>query len=441
MTVLTLPASILTRLAARLVPVPLARSLASNLGQRARSRRDKFRGSERQLLIDVSVITHHDARTGIQRVVRGLLMQLAASLPSGYCIRPIYATRYRNYRYAKNFSLFPNPAALADTTVVARPGDVFIGLDLAAHVLPRHLAQLLAWKLKGVELHVFVYDLLPLMRPEWFSAVAPDHFQRWIRTLAIVADSTICISENSKTELSTWLATRFGLDGQRFPISTIPLGTDLAGSQPSQGLPAGVEHLLNQLRARPTILMVGTLEPRKGYAQALTAFELLWRRRQDVNLVIVGKPGWKTDALQQRLRNHSEYEHRMWWLENASDELLERLYRQADGVLACSEGEGLGLPLIEAIRFNKPVLARDIPVFREAKSPHLSFFSGFGPDDLASSLSQWITTLAKAPLSDPNDLKLPTWEDSARHLLTCLGIEPERQHQPRSNMLLSAGAP
>ena len=39
--------------------------------------------------------------------------------------------------------------------------------------------------------------------------------------------------------------------------------------------------------------MVGTLEPRKGYLQALDAFERLWEQGVEVNLVIVGREGWK----------------------------------------------------------------------------------------------------------------------------------------------------
>ena len=42
--------------------------------------------------------------------------------------------------------------------------------------------------------------------------------------------------------------------------------------------------------------MVGTIEPRKGHSQSLDAFELLWSKGAPQRLVIVGKPGWMTEA-------------------------------------------------------------------------------------------------------------------------------------------------
>lgn len=47
--------------------------------------------------------------------------------------------------------------------------------------------------------------------------------------------------------------------------------------------------------------MVSTVEPRKGHAQTLSAFESLWEQGQDINLVIVGKRGWLVDELVARL--------------------------------------------------------------------------------------------------------------------------------------------
>lgn len=57
--------------------------------------------------------------------------------------------------------------------------------------------------------------------------------------------------------------------------------------------------LINDLSAR-------TLEPRKGHAQVLDAFEQLWPLGVDANLVIVGKQGWMVDELVARLRSHLE---------------------------------------------------------------------------------------------------------------------------------------
>ncbi len=94
--------------------------------------------------------------------------------------------------------------------------------------------------------------------------------------------------------------------------------------------------------------MVGTIEPRKGHAMVLSAFETLWAEGHDVNLVIVGRKGWLVDALCSRLAGHARLGRRLFWFESASDEYLDAIYANSSCLMAASEGEGFGLPLIEA---------------------------------------------------------------------------------------------
>jgi glycosyltransferase involved in cell wall biosynthesis len=168
--------------------------------------------------------------------------------------------------------------------------------------------------------------------------------------------------------------------------------------------------------------MVGTIEPRKGYETALAAFESLWRDRRGeaLDLVIVGKPGWKTTALQEKLRTHPERGARLHWLTDVSDEGLCRLYDSCAGVLVASEAEGFGLPLIEAAAFRRHVLARDLPVFREQRLPNVTFFNDESPAALGQRLLE-LAALGKArpaPISE-----LPSWSSCVDGLLREIGIE------------------
>jgi len=382
-----------------------------------------------QLLVDVSVIYQNDARTGIQRVVRALLLQLLKSPPSGYRVCPVFATRHNGYCYACPDFLEKPRSANAGKLVEFENGDIFLALDLAAHLLPRHQAQLLQWKRAGVQLHVIVYDLLPLLHPEWFNPKTTHNFKRWIRWLAIYADNTICISQTVKTEVHTWLNARYGLRATDLASATISLGADIEASAPSSGLPANAEILLDHLRKTSYVLMVGTLEPRKGYDQALMAFEKLWERPDsEISLVLVGRVGWKTEALQKKLREHPEVGKRLFWLENVSDEFLEFLYVECSGVLVASRAEGFGLPLIEASMYGKPVLVRDLPVFREINAPALTYFNSGTAEALAECLLEWLDQIEEqvlTPAKNPAESIFPTWQLSAEQLLLALGFEEQ----------------
>src|SRR3546814_6538960 len=107
-------------------------------------------------------------------------------------------------------------------------------------------------------------------------------------------------------------------------ITCIRFGGPIADSHPSWGLPADANEVLAWTQAKQTVLMVGTIEPRKGHEQALEAFEALWlegRGPTSPQLLIVGQAGWKTDALQQRLITHPLRDKHVRWLDRKSTRL------------------------------------------------------------------------------------------------------------------------
>lgn len=332
---------------------------------------------------------------------------------------PVYATSTHGYRYVPwDHPVFRGSFPGGDV-VGLRAGDKFIGLDLSAHLLPKYRAQLQHWRRAGATVHLVVHDLLPLTNPEWFNDSTVRHFARWFRILTEVADQALCISDHVAGELKTHLP---GPTKRRVSIGRVHLAGDIFASSPTTDLTSEVERVLERMQTTPAILMVGTIEPRKGYDVALAAFEQLWRHTSDraPDLVIVGKPGWKTETLQARLRTHPERGRRLHWLDDASDEALGRLYRNCRGLLMASRGEGLGLPLLEASLHDRPILARDLPVFREQGLGHILFFEDDRPRALGDRV---LDLLSVSPAAAHAAHDLPTWTQCAAALLDTLGCE------------------
>ena len=163
--------------------------------------------------------------------------------------------------------------------------------------------------------------------------------------------------------------------------------------------------------------MVGTIEPRKGQKQTLAAFDQLWAEGLDANLVIVGKQGWKVEKLVETMRHHREKGKRLFWLEGISDEYLEKVYAVSTCLLAASEGEGFGLPLIEAAQHKLPIIARDIPVFHEVAGDHAFYFNGKKPDDLARAVRKWLELYQSGRHPKSDDMQWLTWRQSTQQLL------------------------
>ena len=116
--------------------------------------------------------------------------------------------------------------------------------------------------------------------------------------------------------------------------------------------------------------------------------------------------------------------------------MLDHIYRSARALLAASEGEGFGLPLIEAAQYGLPIIARDIPIFREVAGEHAYYFRGKDPGDLADALRTWLSLGDAAPASQ--SLPRLTWHQSSRQLLDVVlrdrwyGSWPDRANCLRS---------
>ena len=240
-----------------------------------------------------------------QRVVRALLIELIKAPPAGYRIEPIYLTdkdNYWHYLYARSYTLelMGCPVDwLEDDHLEVQSGDMMAALDLTGGMLVEadKVDLYSALKAAGVGLWFVIYDLLPINSPEMFPPTTPPGFKDWLTSVCRVADGTLCISRAVADELTEWQG-KFGPTRLRpLKIESFHLGADLSSSVPTTGLPADAENVFGKLSERPTFLMVGTIEPRKGQAQTLKAFELLWRQGVDINLVIVGKQGWMMESL------------------------------------------------------------------------------------------------------------------------------------------------
>ncbi len=382
-------------------------------------------GLKHQILVDVSAIVINDLKTGIERVARSILKELIDNPPENYRVEPVYATTDQyGYRYARHFTLnfLECPVdVLADESIEFKAGDVFLGLDLHQYVVSSQEKFLTHLRHIGVRVYFVVYDLLPVLMPHVFPHGAATGHETWLTTISRF-DGAICISRTVADDLQEWLRVHESDRQRPFHIAWSHIGADVENSLPTKGLTENAEQVHAALSARKSFLMVGTIEPRKGHAQTLFAFEQLWLEGVEVNLVIVGKQGWMVESLIETLRNHPKRGKRLFWLEGISDEYLEMVYSASTCLLAASEGEGFGLPLIEAAQHALPIIARDIPVFHEVAGEHGFYFGSKDPADLAHAIMLWMELFEenKHPRSD--DMTWLTWREATKNMMDNIGI-------------------
>ena len=392
--------------------IPIAQDLARNFPPSPR---------RRQLLVDISGLVHgNESKSDIERVVRAVLREWMINSPSEFHVEPVYAaTETMGYRFARRFTsqFLGVPGEWGqDEPVEAWPGDIFIGLDLQPDVVPAQQTHLKEWMARGVRIWFIVYDLLPILQSEYFSPALKELHTRWLEVVGQF-DGLLCISKAVANETREWLKGNGPKRDRPLLVEWFHPGGDVSPGTPPRNMRKEASKTLDRIREHPTFLMVGTLESYKGHALVLDAFESLWRSDIQCNLVIVGKQGWMVEPLVERLRKHPESKKRLFWLKTIGDEYLKEIFAAGTCLISASHAEGFCLPIIQAAQHKLPIIARDIPAFREVAGNHAFYFKAQTPEKLMIELKSWLEsyTLGKHPKSE--EMPWLKWPDSAAEAL------------------------
>lgn len=118
------------------------------------------------------------------------------------------------------------------------------------------------------------------------------------------------------------------------------------------------------------VLVIGTVEPRKGYDRLV---DLVEKAPNDApSVILVGRPGWgdivaRIDRL--AMRNPT----RFLWMRDLGDDGLRWLCRNAGCFLSLSLAEGFNMPLVEAGVSGRSIVCSDIPIHRWVAPPWATF--------------------------------------------------------------------
>ncbi|EDX86383.1 glycosyl transferase, group 1 family protein [Synechococcus sp. PCC 7335] len=386
---------------------------------------------EKQLLVDISQLVLLDEKSGIQRVVRSILVHLLQAPPNDYRVIPVYWDGWQ-YRQAREFisQMLPKLGSkqtsiqmnetTSDPVVDVNCNDIFLGLDHSAHLAPNTQETLQHFRDLGAEIYFVIYDILLVRHPEWWAREFSTTFHRWLKIIAEISTGLVCISEATAHDIKDWLLHTPPQRVDALRIISFHLGADISQSLPSKGLPQDAEFILQTLQSAPSLLIVSTLEPRKGHSQALEAFNLLWQSGLKINLVIVGREGWQVKPLIAQLNHHPEKDKQLFWLQGISDEYLSQIYLASTALLSPSEGEGFGLPLIEAAQHHLPIIARSLPVYKEVAGDYAFYFEGNQPEPLAEAIKTWLSLYDAGKAPSSKNMPYLTWAESTQQLVDAI---------------------
>lgn len=252
------------------------------------------------------------------------------------------------------------PRRLVNPVWVTRPGRIayerwLLGPALerlsrprvAVHHGPHYTFPTHAGRIASV---VTIHDLTFFDHPEWHERAKVRFFRQAIRRAAAKADVIVCVSRTTADRLNDLLDPRgevvvipHGVDHARFCPAADPAADAVLTTR--AGVPGGLEYVLH----------VGTLEPRKGVADLIAAFDELTTVRHHLALVLAGLPGWGAAGVEAAIAR-SRAPERIRRLGYVADEAVPALMRQAAAVAYPSLDEGFGLPALEALACGAPLV-------------------------------------------------------------------------------------
>ena len=260
-----------------------------------------------------------------------------------------------------------------------------------------------------------VHDLIPITHPIFCRSGEDIRHRQRMLTVLETAQGVIGNSQATLDELAEFART----EGRTVPPSLAAwLGTD--------PLPPGSARRPSHAA---TFVILGTIEARKNHQLLLNIWSrLIDRLGSDTpQLLIIGGRGWEAEPIFDLLDQSKKLRGHVAELNNCSDEELAAHLASARALLFPSLTEGYGLPLVEALASGVPVIASDLPVFRE--------IGGDVPDYLDPTDEQaWETIILdyanQKSVSRANQLKrmhsfqVPDWQshfDKVEHWLETIG--------------------
>lgn len=139
------------------------------------------------------------------------------------------------------------------------------------------------------------------------------------------------------------------------------------------------------------VLFVGTVEPRKNLLNLVRAFEQILRQTsRRPQLVVVGAEGWLMDELFAFIKQ-SPVSERLLLTGYLNDDDLRGLYSLCGVFVYPSIYEGFGFPPLEAMACGAPVIASDIPIFRETLADAARLVDPYDVDAIAASIIELLT--------------------------------------------------
>lgn len=258
---------------------------------------------------------------------------------------------------------------------------------------------------------ITVYDLTYELFPQFHTKENISRYKETYGTKLKEMDKIIAISENTKKDLINL----YKINPQRIKV--------IYGAADEIYRPVKDLTRLGQVKEKYNlpdrfILFVGVIEPRKNIVRLIKAYQQLKRSIQQ-KLVIVGEKGWLYEDVFKAI-GESDWRDDIIFLNNIPKEDLACLYSACDLFVYPSLYEGFGLPPLEAMSCQAPVISSNTSSLPEVMGGAGILITPTSVEELSEAMYKVLTNATLREEMGSKGLeraKLFSWKKSAQETI------------------------
>jgi glycosyltransferase involved in cell wall biosynthesis len=225
-----------------------------------------------------------------------------------------------------------------------------------------------------------IHDINFHHRPADFPYLVRKYDNFFFPRFAKKAKRVVTVSEFSKTDM----VDTYHIDPSKIDVAyngCNPLYTPLTYDVMD-------EVRLKFTNGNPYFIYVGSQNARKNIGGLLSAFEQFKKNdRLGYKLLFVGKPMWGKSFLSEQI-NNMHYKNDIVYTGHISSEVLQLVLGSAAALLLVSFYEGFGIPVVEAMNCDVPVICSNVSSLPEVAGDAAFFVDPNSVDEIASAMHQ-----------------------------------------------------
>jgi glycosyltransferase involved in cell wall biosynthesis len=275
-----------------------------------------------------------------------------------------------------------------------------------------HADYALGLRLGGALPIFMIHDLIPVTHPEYCRSGEEQRHRRRINHALAQGRGLIVNSQATLEQLQIYARSQMLAMP---PAVVAPLAPGLAPASTAT----------RPLQA-PYFIVLGTIEPRKNHLLLLNLWRILVRRLGAAapHLVVIGRRGWECQETLNLLDRCAALRGHVHERAGCGDAELAVWMQHAQALLFPSFCEGYGMPAVEAVASGVPVIASDLPVFRESVAEVPEYASPVDGDrwlDLIVDYTQAHSQSRRAQQRRRANFTVPSWGEHHRRVGALLG--------------------